>query len=136
MIPFGDRYETTVFIMAATILASLPDIYLSLQRQGYPIHHRGPTHSLLFALLCGVALGGILFYLYKTWIYSLIGFFVGGNWYIVSPCGDMLTFIAFMPLWPFSDKKIRFGLVGAANQDANTAMFFLGLIYFAAYAST
>ena len=36
MVPFGDRYETTVFIVVATILASLPDIDLSLQRKATP----------------------------------------------------------------------------------------------------
>lgn len=66
MIPFGETYETTIFIVVATLLASLPDIDLSLQRKGYTIHHRGPTHSILAAILCGVAAASVLFYLYKT----------------------------------------------------------------------
>ena len=55
MIPFGDNYETTVFILVSTLLASLPDIDLS----------RAHTHMR-------VVLRGVLFYLYNAWIYILI----------------------------------------------------------------
>jgi len=37
MIPFGDRYETTIFIAVVTLLATLPDIDLSWQKKGYAI---------------------------------------------------------------------------------------------------
>jgi len=136
MIPFGDTYETTIFIVVATLLASLPDIDLSLQRKGYPIHHRGPTHSILAAILCGVAAACVLFYLYKTWIYVIIGLGAGFTGITTHLLGDMLTHMAFKPLWPFRDTEISLGLVSAANQEANNAMVILGIICAAIYATT
>ena len=100
-----------------------------------PIHHRGPTHSLLFAIICGVILGGVLFYFYKTWIYVFIGFFAGITGIMSHLVGDMLNYMAFKPLWPFRDTEISFGLVSAANQEANSAMVILGIICFALYVS-
>lgn len=134
MIPFGDSYPTMVFILAATLLASLPDIDLSLQRKGYPIHHRGLTHSILFALMCGILLAGVLFYLYKTWVYILVGFGAGFTGIMSHLIGDMLTYMAFKPLWPIKDTEISFGLVAASNPQLNQVMVILGIIGFALYA--
>jgi len=135
MIPFGDNLPTTIFILTATLLASLPDIDLSLQRKGYPIHHRGPTHSILFAALCGVLLAGALFYLYQTSLYILVGFAAGFTGIMSHLLGDMLTYMAFKPLWPLNDTEISLGLVAASNPLLNKAMVILGLICFACYAS-
>jgi len=134
MVPFGNGYETTVFIMVATMLASLPDIDMSLKRKGVPIHHRGPTHSLLFAIICGVLLSGVMFYLYKTLIYIAVGFFAGVSGIMTHLLGDMLTYMAFKPLWPFRDNEVSYGLFAASNKEANNAMLILGTICFVLYA--
>ena len=97
MIPFGENYETMVFIIVTTLLSSLPDIDLILQRKGIPIHHRGFTHSLLFALIIGVVFGSVLFYLYKTWIYIPIGFFARVTGIMTHLVGDMLSYMPFKP---------------------------------------
>ena len=135
MIPFGDRYETTVFIIVATALATLPDIDLSLQRKGYPIHHRGPTHSILFAIISGIAIGGILFYIYQTWLYIFVGFGAGFVGIMSHLLGDMLTYMAFKPLWPFKETEVSLGLTRASNPIVNQAMVALGIIGFVLYAA-
>jgi len=134
MIPFGDRYETTIFIVVATLLATLPDIDLSWQRKGYPIHHWGPTHSILAAIICGVLSAIVLYYLYKTWVYVLVGFGAGFTGIVTHLIGDMLTHMKFKPLWPFRDYEVAMGLVGSANQQANNLMVILGILCFAFYA--
>jgi len=134
MIPFGDRYETTLFIIVATLLASLPDIDLSLQRKGYPIHHRGATHSIFAAVICGVISAVVLYYLYRTWVYFLIGFGSGFIGIVSHLLGDILTYMAFNPLWPFRDYEISLGIVAASNQQANNIMMIIGVLCFALYA--
>ena len=136
MIPFGDSYETTIFIIAATLLASLPDIDLSLQRKGYPIHHRGPTHSILAAIISGIVMATALFYLYKTWIYILIGLGAGFTGITTHLLGDTLTYMAFKPLWPFSDSEVSLGLFPASDPNVNKALLLIGAICFCLYALT
>ena len=134
MIPFGDTPESTYFIIIATLLASLPDIDLAWQRKGIPIHHRGPTHSILFALVCGVLSGIVMVYLYKNWVYFFIGLGAGLVGIMSHLIGDVLTYMAFKPLWPFSKKEISFGLFSAANETVNKAMVALGVLCFVIYA--
>jgi membrane-bound metal-dependent hydrolase YbcI (DUF457 family) len=69
------------------------------------------------------------------WFYALLGFgacFTGRTTYLM---GDMRTYIAFKPLWPFRDTEISLGLVSAVNQEANNAMVILGILCLALYAT-
>jgi len=133
MKPFGNSNPTTIFIISASIVSGLPDIDLSLQRKGYPIHHRGPTHSILSAFLCGIVIAIILYYLYNLDIYLVIGFSAGFVGIMTHLLGDMLTYLEFEPLWPFSDFKKNFDLFSSDNQIANNAFFIIGLICFVYY---
>ena len=44
-------------LILSTALSTLPDIDLELRRLSRHLHHRGPTHSILFALMAGLILG-------------------------------------------------------------------------------
>jgi inner membrane protein len=136
IIPIGDRYETTIFILAASLLASLPDIDLSLMKKGVKIHHRGPTHSILFAIICGLIMALLAQFLFSTLIHVIIGFLAGFIGIISHLLGDLLTFMALKPLWPFNNRSLRLGLVSSSNKNLNYFFVILGGICFVYYAST
>jgi inner membrane protein len=133
VLPFGYDAELVLFILLSAGLSALPDIDLEWQRKGIPIHHRGVTHSILFALLIGLGLGSILFYSQKTLEYFLLGFFSGFIGIISHLIGDSFTKMAFKPLWPFSNKEVCFGFCTAGNKAANEGLMTVGMVAFILY---
>lgn len=71
-LPFGLGQENIIVIaiIIAAFLSSLPDIDLKMGM----VHHRGITHTLLFAILTGGGLG-ILFGYFSGITWGIVGFF-------------------------------------------------------------
>ena len=96
------------------LAGTIPDLDVFVGNLYHPVEaalvHRGVSHSLLFALLVGPALGWIFFKLYreryelKTWIWL---------WFlsiVTHPMLDMFTNYGTQFLWPF-DFRITFNTV-------------------------
>ena len=133
MIPFGYNENGLILIVLSALLSTLPDIDLEWQKSGLPIHHRGPTHSLSFAILAGIIIGGLFFWTHKTLLWVGLGFlsaFVGVLCHLI---GDSFTYHSFKPLWPFSEKEIAFGLFGANNKAVNEGLLTVGGLAFIFY---
>ncbi len=141
MLPFGWNENALIVIGIATALSAIPDVDLkwmkhsfSLRDKEYRVKHRGKvTHSLFFALICGLALGSFLYFGNGQLLWFGIGFagpFLGVASHLL---GDTFTFHAFQPLWPFSDRKYGYGFCGASNKAANEGLMTLGTILFVLY---
>ena len=102
------------------------------------VSHRGPTHSVLFALLFGAAFGaagaalapvlGPVVEVDST----AFGFVVGTLSVLTHMLGDVLTPMGIRPLWPLSGRSYSLGLTTAKNPVANYALFALGVFATAA----
>ena len=143
MLPFGWNENSLIVIGIAAGLSALPDIDLiwmrhsvSLQGKEYRVKHRGKvTHSLFFAITCGLILGGFLFYGTGLLLWFGIGFagaFLGIATHLL---GDTFTYHSFQPLWPLSPKKYSYGFCGAGNKAANEGLMIFGTIVFVIYFS-
>lgn len=113
-----------------------PDVDVKL-----PVPHRGPTHTLLAAVVAGVLSGVAGVYLafqvggggefVLAWVpmYSAaaaFGFLVGVFGVVSHLFGDWLTPMGVRPFWPFSDRVYSLGLVGAGNVLANQLLSLVG----------
>ena len=133
MLPFDYDTGKIILIAFAVGISSLPDIDLEWQKSGYPIHHRGPTHSILFALIVGFLLGGLLWYGYGEMSWFGIGFTAGVLGILSHLIGDSFTYMAFKPLWPFSQREVGFKLVSANNRVVNEGFGTIGTLAFLYY---
>lgn len=113
-----------------------PDVDVKL-----PIPHRGPTHTLMAAVVAGVmsgvvgvymafqAAGGGEFAVGRVPMYPVaaaFGFFVGFLGVVSHLLGDWLTPMGVRPFWPFSDRGYSLDLVGADNVLANQLLSLVG----------
>ncbi|MFB6091556.1 MAG: metal-dependent hydrolase [Haloquadratum sp.] len=115
-------------------LAMLPDV-----DQRVPgLSHRGPTHSLAFAILvgavfasAGVALrsaaadGGAT--VASRLSIAALGFFVGALAVVAHLLGDVLTPAGVAFFWPVSDRTYSVGAWRADNAVANYGLFAAGV---------
>lgn len=110
-------------------LSTLPDFDHRLPL----IEHRGPTHTVLFAVLVGVGLAALTAVLvdassafadagFVTFAF-LIGLVSIGSHLLV----DALTPMGVRPFWPLSRRRYSIDLTTAANPLANYALFGLGV---------
>ena len=124
-------HETTAMVgaLACVALSTLPDCDHRLPA----IDHRGPTHSLAFALLVGAGLAGIAAMLVDAASpvvdVGIVGFaFVVGTLSIVSHLlADALTPMGIRPFWPLSSRHYTLEVTRAANTLANYALFAIGV---------
>ncbi|MGM0591073.1 MAG: metal-dependent hydrolase [Halobacteriota archaeon] len=108
-------------------LAMLPD----LDHRIPGISHRGPTHTLAFALLVGAtfgvvgaAMGGLV----ETTIpLSAFGAFVGTVAILAHLFGDLLTPMGVALFWPLSSRRYSLRIARADNTVANYGLFALGI---------
>lgn len=116
--------------LVSIALATLPDV----DHQLPSIEHRGPTHTVLFAVLVGIVVsvaatvavgpsspvGGV----------SIGAFaFVVGTLAIVSHLlADAITPMGIRPFWPVSDRHYTLDLTRAANPVANYALLTVGVV--------
>lgn len=131
MIPLGWGDYQIIAIGLAVGVSSLPDI--DLKYREYGIHHRGVTHSILFAILVGIGLGALFYYNDNQILWFAIGFAGGFGGIMSHLLGDMLTYHAFKPLWPFSDTEKSLGLCRASNKAVNEGLLTAGAVSFVAY---
>jgi len=112
----------------AAALATLPDVDVKL-----PIPHRGPTHTLWFALAVGLATGtgGLLLgrELGVATALALGGFgFLVGTLAICSHiAADALTPMGVTPFTPLSGRHVTYDIVKAKNRVANYLFLVVGL---------
>ncbi|MFB6102532.1 MAG: metal-dependent hydrolase [Haloplanus sp.] len=96
------------------------------------ISHRGPTHTLAFALLVGAVgaaagfgLAGVVDGGRPTLVAA--GFGIGVLAVLAHLCADALTPAGVPLLWPLSGREFSLNLTRADNTLANLALFALGL---------
>lgn len=125
-------YETVAIVgcVVSIWLSTLPDYdhYVPL------IEHRGPTHTVPFALLVGAALAGATAVLVGASSPFLDVGFVGfafavGSLAIVSHLlADALTPAGIRPFWPLSRRRYSLAVTRASNTVANYLLFALGVL--------
>ncbi|MFC4437857.1 MULTISPECIES: metal-dependent hydrolase [Natrialbaceae] len=134
--PFGAAVAVTGHETAAIVgglvcvsLSTLPDF----DHQVPFLEHRGPTHSLLFALLVGAALAaGAAVLVDAASPLVDVGFvafaFVVGALSIVSHLlADALTPMGIRPFWPISRRRYTVNVTPAKSPVANYILFAVGI---------
>lgn len=125
----GHEAAAIVGALVCVGLSTLPDCDHRLP----VIEHRGPTHTVLFALLVGAALAaGAAALIEASSPFADVGFvafaFVVGAVSIGSHLlADALTPMGIRPFWPVSRRHYTLGLTRAANPIANYALLGLGI---------
>lgn len=117
-------------------LARLPDYDLRVPF----LSHRGPTHTLAFALLVGAVAGGGFGALAdaggatpeRTVGLAVFGFLVGLLAITSHLLADALTPTGIKPLWPVSSRRYSLELVGADSAVGNYGLLALGVFASAA----
>lgn len=138
---------TLPLVIAGVVLTSslcmLPDIDQNLPL----VKHRGITHTIWFALLVGVTLGGGAFVVTQGAGQSVFGQWIQGETLLGSPlavtvgwffgvtgvlvvvshlAGDWLTKMGIRPWSPVSTHKHRLGITSADSLIANSVLYLLG----------
>lgn len=110
-------------------LATLPDVDHHLPG----VAHRGPTHTLWFAVLVGlvVAVAGLALTQSDGHItagaVAVFGFLVGTLSICSHVAADAITPMGVRPWTPFSDRHYSYGLVRAKNPVANWLLLAAGV---------
>jgi inner membrane protein len=110
-------------------LARLPDVDLRLPL----VAHRGPTHTLAFALVVGAALAGVASVLVGhappslavPWLVPFAAF-VGVFGVCTHLLADAVTPMGVPLFWPLSGRRLSAGLVRADSTLANWGLLGLG----------
>lgn len=111
-------------------LSMLPDVDARIPL----VPHRGPTHSLLFAVAVGVGLGAALATVVAAFAPDAaggdarhFGFVVGAVAVIAHLLADALTPAGVPLLWPLSGRRFSVSLWPASSPVGNWLLFALGL---------
>lgn len=109
-------------------LAMLPDVDMRIPF----VRHRGPTHTVWFALAVGLVLGvlGGLRGVQTGPLSALgdfaFGFLVGALTVASHVAADALTPAGVRPFWPLDDRRYTYHVARASNPIANYALLGLG----------
>lgn len=124
-------YTTLALLGGAVVVggAMLPDLDQRIPK----VKHRGPTHTIWFALAVGVIVG--LAGTVATWPQGIVvalgvgafGLCVGTLTIVAHILADVLTPTGVRPLAPVQDKKYTLDVVTAANPIANYALLVGGV---------
>lgn len=114
---------------AMLVLAPLPDYD---QRVPF-VEHRGPTHSLAFALLVGVVLGGAGYVAAPSLgldpqVVGVAGVAIGCYGIVAHLAGDVLTPAGIEPFWPVSAENYSLSATRADSTVANVLLLVLGTL--------
>lgn len=121
-----------VAVLAGLLVVGLTPVPDYDQRVPF-VDHRGPTHTVAFALLVGCVTGGV------GWVAgsgvlpagpvagAVVGFLAGTLAILAHLLGDVVTPAGITPFWPLSDAHYSAGLVRAANPVANYLLLGLGV---------
>ncbi|MDL0123103.1 metal-dependent hydrolase [Halobacterium salinarum] len=124
---------TTLGVLGGAVVvggAMLPDIDQRLPG----VKHRGPTHTVWFALAVGAVAGvvGLLLGASRGMLAALgtglFGAVVGTLAVVAHILADVLTPTGVRPFAPVRDEKYTFDIVTAANPIANYALLVLGAV--------
>jgi inner membrane protein len=124
-------HETVAVVggLVCVSLSTLPDCDHQLPF----VEHRGPTHTVLFALLVGAALAAAAAVLVDAASpladVGFVGFaFVVGTLSIGSHLlADALTPMGIRPFWPVSRRRYTWNVTPAKDPVANYALFAVGI---------
>ena len=116
--------------LVCVALSTLPDYDHRLPL----IEHRGPTHTIPFALLVGAGLAALTAVLVDA-SSAFVGAGVVGFAFLVGVVSigshllaDALTPMGIRPFWPFSRRRYSLEITTAANPIANYSLFGLGVL--------
>jgi len=107
-------------------LATLPDLDGRIPL----LAHRGPTHSVVFALLVGAVVGALASLLHTgldPQVAGGFGFAVGTLAVLAHLLADALTPMGVRPFWPVSDRSYTLSLSRAGNPVANWLLLVAGV---------
>jgi len=110
-------------------LATLPDTDHRLPL----VSHRGPTHTVAFAVLVGLGVGVVGWVLggqpapVTSSELAVFGFAVGTLAVLAHLLGDVLTPMGIAPFWPLWDRRFTLRLTRADDTLANYALLALGV---------
>lgn len=123
-------YESAAFAGGAIMLGltMLPDC-----DHGIPfLDHRGPTHTLLFALLVGGLLGvttaALVPHRGGRVGASSFAFAIGTFAIVAHLIADLLTPMGIEPFWPLSNRRYSLQVTTARNPSANNVLLGLGVL--------
>lgn len=128
----GDSGVSMLGAVVAATLSTLPDVDSMLP--GVP--HRGPTHTVWFALAVGVALAGVGGYLgFRLGPVAglggaLFGLLVGTGTVCSHLAADVITPSGIEPFVPLREWWYSYDVVRSANPIANYALLGLGATAF------
>ncbi|WP_408958251.1 metal-dependent hydrolase [Natrinema sp. 74] len=115
--------------LVCVALSTLPDYDHRLPL----IEHRGPTHTVAFALLVGAGLAALTAVVVDA-ASAFVGASVASFAFLVGVVSigshllaDALTPMGIQPLWPLSRRRYSLELTTAANPIANYGLFGLGI---------
>ena len=125
----GYEFVAVLGAVVAASLSTTPD----LDHRMPTIEHRGPTHTVAFAVLVGAALAGVTATVVATPSpvvdVGVVTFaFVVGTLSIGSHLlADALTPMGIRPFWPLSGRRYTLNLTRAADPTANSLLLLVGL---------
>lgn len=126
MLAFGwADLDSIVICLLIVTFSSWPDI--DLRWQG--IEHRGPTHTLLFGVISGIAFAALFGYAGWSWQIGFIAAFGGTALHLL---GDILTHQPIKPFRSFSQWEKALHLFKSKSTSANRAFKTLGGLAFLA----
>ena len=113
---------------AMLVLAPLPDYDHSVPF----VEHRGPTHTVAFALLVGALLGCASYVSAPAigldpQVAGVAGPVVGTYGIVAHLIGDVLTPAGVAPFWPVSSRTYSLDVAPADSTVANTALLAVGM---------
>lgn len=131
ILPFVDnRWSTTVVVLGAVVaigLANFPDVDEPF-RWGT---HRGFTHTLWFAIVVGIVVGGAFGILLEpTWPTLLLGFGLGAGSMLAHVTIDAMTPMGVRPLAPVSERHVTTAWFYSKNRRINIGVFLVGALAF------
>mgnify|MGYP006287437421 CR=1 FL=1 len=111
-------------------LATLPDTDHRLPF----VSHRGPTHTVGFALLVGAGLSTLGWVVggqpaaVTTSELAIFGFVIGTLAVLAHLLGDVITPMGIAPFWPVWNRRFTLGLTRADSVIANYTLLGLGVL--------
>ncbi|MFC4544416.1 metal-dependent hydrolase [Halosolutus amylolyticus] len=128
-----DRWSLALAVWGALLAvstATVPDIDEVIDR----IDHRGPTHTVWFAIVTGLVVGGATALLVgasprfgvSSGLGFTFGFVVGTCGIVAHLAGDIVTPMGISPLEPLSRAHVTFDLFKSKNGRINRAVFLVG----------
>jgi inner membrane protein len=122
------EFKPTVFLVLAVILSTLPDIDLKIR-----LPHRRYTHNIFFITLTSLFFGYLTSLILEDFNLGFYSALISGSLHLV---GDLMTYMAFSPLYPLSDVNISLRLFKSNNALVNNILLITGVLMLVIYLIT